>query len=150
MRISYLKTRARRGRQVAVLLALLGVSILAFHSAEVLGQPQTELPGIADEILQIQKELGGSIVEQKFGEHMTGSVGSDLVPSAAMGVPPTREVTALRDAAWEMDGAAHRLEGVDLYEQADALRSLSEKFRQDARRLRESQLSASRKTEQTE
>ena len=46
------------------------------------------------------------------------------------------EVAALRKAAWQLDTASHRLEQLDLYPQADALRRLAMRLRHDARGLK--------------
>ncbi|MEX0936924.1 MAG: hypothetical protein WDZ59_03615 [Pirellulales bacterium] len=48
----------------------------------------------------------------------------------------TGRVKALRDAALLIDRAAHRLECVDEYEQADALRRSADSLRHEARNLR--------------
>lgn len=50
--------------------------------------------------------------------------------------PPSRVVT-LREAAWQLDTTAHRLENMDLYEQADALREVAGKMRRDARKMKQ-------------
>jgi hypothetical protein len=46
------------------------------------------------------------------------------------------EVAALRKAAWQLDTASHRLEQLNLYPQADALRRLAMRLRNDARGLK--------------
>lgn len=54
---------------------------------------------------------------------------------------PEREtkdpVVALRTAGLQLDLMAHRLELLDLYDQADATRQLAQQFREDARQLKQ-------------
>jgi len=59
--------------------------------------------------------------------------------------PETNKVTSLRTAAWQLDTTAHRLEGIDLYEQADALREVAGRLRKDARKIKQSISSEKRK-----
>jgi hypothetical protein len=49
--------------------------------------------------------------------------------------PALRPVAALRATAMELDASANRLEELDLYGQADAMRELAQQMRVDARRL---------------
>ena len=95
---------------------------------------------VAQEILRIQADMGGSIVE-------TSPV---LNPSAPIPyIPPSppapavsnsavkKQVATLRNAAWQLDSTAHKLEMEDLYVQADTLRKLATSLRHDARQLRQ-------------
>jgi hypothetical protein len=50
--------------------------------------------------------------------------------------PATTPLAALRAAAIELDASANRLEDLALYDQADAMRSLAQRLRRDARQLR--------------
>jgi hypothetical protein len=50
-------------------------------------------------------------------------------------VEAPRPVAALRSTAVELESKANHLEELELYEQADALRALSQRMREDARRL---------------
>lgn len=54
-------------------------------------------------------------------------------------VPPNYDakVHSLRQAAWQLDGTAHRLEELELYEQSDALRDVADRLRRDARKIRQ-------------
>ena len=105
---------------------------------------------VAQELLEIQQQLGGSIVEQSpqlsewngapasLGQNtsLPSSVWGTLwTPPAAAGEHPP--VAALRGSAWQLDMAAHRLESHDLYRQADALRKMAEQLRGDARVLKQ-------------
>lgn len=47
------------------------------------------------------------------------------------------KVHSLRQAAWQLDGTAHRLEELELYEQSDALRDVADRLRRDARKIRQ-------------
>jgi hypothetical protein len=61
-----------------------------------------------------------------------------VVPALAespAGPRPASPLIALRRVAVELDGAANRLEEFELYRQADELRQLSQRLRQDARRM---------------
>ena len=100
--------------------------------------PQTA-EEVAQEILRIQTDMGGSIVE-------TSPVfdSADSIPpiSPAPRIPPAsqsdvlKRIGSLRNAAWQLDSTAHKLEIHDLYDQADALRELATSLRQDARQLK--------------
>jgi hypothetical protein len=45
-------------------------------------------------------------------------------------------VAVLRETAWQLDQSAHRLETLDLYDQADALRETANRLRRDAREMK--------------
>ena len=105
---------------------------------------------VAKQLLEIQQQLGGSIVDQspRLSEWSGAppSIGqSASLPSLAWdtfwGPPATAgehpPVAALRASAWQLDTAAHRLESHDLYRQADALRKMAEQLRGDARVLKQ-------------
>ncbi len=94
-------------------------------------QPSTEAPPaavVAAELLRIQAEMGGSIVQAvplfKEPAHY------ETPPSV-----PTSDTTAcpLREAAWQLDLVARRLELAEQIQQADAVRDLSDQLRGDAR-----------------
>lgn len=94
---------------------------------------------LAAEIAEIQQHLGGSLVKEfEFGKSSPQPLseqGSERL-AASYGIlpdPPTDPVTELRSAAWQLDQAAHRLELVDLYEQADQLRQTAQSLRLEAR-----------------
>lgn len=50
---------------------------------------------------------------------------------------PSSKVVSLREAAWQLETTAHRLENIDLYEQADALREVANRLRRDARKMKQ-------------
>jgi hypothetical protein len=93
----------------------------------------------APELRRIQRALGGSIVEG-FGELPRGAprpataddqrAGPANQPS---GRQRQRAVEALREAAAQLDMSANRLEALELYRQADALRAEAQRLRLDAR-----------------
>jgi len=58
---------------------------------------------------------------------------SDLERSAIS----DHKVNELREAAWQLVSTAHGLEKLDLYDQADALRTVASQLRRDARRMKQ-------------
>ncbi len=111
----------------------LGLVVAVF--AVVAEQPEASAPSasaeeVAREILEIQNQLGGSIVKA------SAMADSWLSPSPASLASASVQVTALREAAWQLAAAAHRLELVDLYSQADSLRELASQLRHDARNMK--------------
>ncbi len=121
-------------------------------------QKIVERQTIEQEIREIQQALGGSEVDKKFPpgklpsqklpqELTIGNQQSSFLdfPTTASPVSPapSEQIVALRETARQMDSAAHRLETLDLYKQADSLRHLAQKLRQQARLLREQQLGKS-------
>ena len=114
-------------RRTAIVAMFLGLVVAVF--TVVAEQPEASAPSVsaeevAREILEIQNQLGGSIVKS-------------LAPPPASLVSSLEPVAALREAAWQVTAAAHRLELVDLYRQADALRELASQLRFDARRMKD-------------
>ena len=105
------------------------------------GESPADMSEMAREIADIQEQLGGSIVAADFGmdpnsqDHSTGTSKKHPAPRL-----PSEEILALRKVAWQLDNASHRLESLDLYEQADALRTLSARLLGDARQKRKLQL----------
>lgn len=90
--------------------------------------------GLPPEVLRIQRELGGSVVNQfQFSTSTSG----DSPPSGQTSSPAAREqlIETLRDAAWSMDSWANQLEKLAAYEQADALRDHAQRLRLAARDL---------------
>lgn len=63
----------------------------------------------------------------------TGVVPAMAEPPAAPS--PESPLQALRSTAWRLDETAHRLEEMELYEQADSLREVAQKLRVDARSM---------------
>ncbi|MCH2114410.1 MAG: hypothetical protein MK171_05815 [Pirellulales bacterium] len=95
---------------------------------------------VAREIMQLQQQFGGSIVSNSPGLAALPARRPDQVAASATPVAPatapgraTTAVDSLRQASWQLDTSAHRLEQFDLYDQADALRQLAARLRQDAR-----------------
>jgi hypothetical protein len=106
---------------------------------------------VAREVLQLQQQLGGSIVAERsaladWPQAPAPRHNRELaVPPAWRGPrhpghprypsPSLSDVQLLRESAWRLDTTAHHLEQRNLYAQADALRALAERLRQDARAL---------------
>jgi len=88
--------------------------------------------GLPPEILRVQQELGGSVVNQ-FPSLQPG----EPLPQYKAAPPSNARqlVEALRDAAWTMDSWANRLEKLEAYQQADALRAHAQRLRLEARGL---------------
>lgn len=115
-------------RRIAIVAMFLCLGVAVF--TVVAEQPEASVPSseeVAREILEIQNQLGGSIVKSLAEEN------SWLAPTPS---PASAPVAALREAAWQVTAAAHRLELVDLYRQADAMRELASQLRQDARNMK--------------
>ena len=113
----------------------LGLGVAVF--TVVAEQPKASAPSasaaeVAREILEIQNQLGGSIVKASVMEDSWLTLTPSPTPLASAPAP----VAALREAAWQVAAAAHRLELVDLYSQADALRELASQLRHDARNMK--------------
>jgi len=83
---------------------------------------------VAAELLRLQTELGGSIVQTAplLKEPLLYDPLSRVPKSDAPACP-------LREAAWQLDLVARRLELAEQIEQADAIRGLSGQLRSDAR-----------------
>lgn len=95
--------------------------------------PPVDAQLLTPELLRIQRAVGGSVIEQFEG--LSPSPGSPA-PSPAMPSPERKAaVNALREAAWQLDTAAHRLESLELFRQADALREQARQLRLDARSM---------------
>lgn len=84
-------------------------------------------PPTAEELRQIQQSLGGSAVEQ------FPSLRAERRGPTPLEASSRRAVEALRESASQLDAAANRLETLDLYRQADALRAQAQRLRLDAR-----------------
>ena len=99
-----------------------------------------EIDSVAREIVEIQEQLGGSIVESQLNTPREGGLDNALegICSASEKKLSEDPVVALREVSLRLDLTAHQLELKDLYQQADALRDLAQKFRLDARRLKHS------------
>lgn len=88
---------------------------------------------VAREVLRLQQQMGGSVVTDRPNLQ-------DLIHSPGPVMPtkdPINKVDELREAAWQLDTTAHRLEKLDLYDQADALRDVANRLRHDARKMKQ-------------
>ena len=90
---------------------------------------------IAREVLRLQQQMGGSVVENR--PSLQGW--KDSPGPVALKASPGNKVCELREAAWQLDITAHRLEKLDLYDQADALRDVADRLRRDARKMKQAQ-----------
>ena len=107
---------------------------------------------VARQVLELQQQLGGSIIDQsqtlaKKNQHTNKkspqatrekSKSSKKPKSAARTNNPNarhKKVSALRNASWQLETSAHKLENLNLYHHADNLRKLAQRLRQDARNL---------------
>ncbi len=112
------------------------------------GEENLDADKVASEVARLQQELGGSIVTNSSEPALSkgpmprvctalDSHGISTPPSLA-GFPggASPRVLALRHSAWQMEASAHRLEMLDLYEQADELRRVADRLRRDARVLK--------------
>lgn len=103
---------------------------------------------VAKEIVKLQEQMGGSVVRDRPGLQGWNAPTVPITPEGPsapqlrLRVQPNfasavlNKVTALREAARELDAAAHRLEKHDLYTQADAMRELAGRFLSEARTLK--------------
>jgi hypothetical protein len=89
---------------------------------------------VAEELRQIQRSLGGSAVEQ-FPSLKDPESRPAPAPAASPLAGPHRRgvIEALRMAATQLDDIANRLERMELYSRADALREQAQRLRLDAR-----------------
>lgn len=93
---------------------------------------------IAREVLRMQQQMGGSVVTDRPNLQGWNPSPSPVTPETAPINKPTNKVNELREAAWQLDTTAHRLENLDLYDQADALRDVANRLRHDAREMKRS------------
>lgn len=121
------------------------------RAAEPADQPAdvAEATDLPPAIRAIQNSLGGPLADRFDGMRESELPGTPwwrrfnqsrmalVAPASAQsGVEvPGLKVLALRDAAAELDDSANRLESLDLYQQADALRDAAQRLRVDARRM---------------
>jgi hypothetical protein len=97
-------------------------------------KPELEAQQVAREVLELQRQMGGSIVPG-FG----GDLIEDGIPEPVKTPKPRSgrksPVVALRAGSWQLERLAYRLEKLNLYSQADAVRETARRLRLDARRL---------------
>jgi hypothetical protein len=130
-----------RGKQmrIASSVALCVLLLPAVASADPTpsgpGAPLETIPGpMTEELRRIQRDLGGSAVERfpslrEDRGRLLRMRGEASPPT----VQPRQAVEALREAASQLDTTANRLERLELYAQADALREQAQRLRVDAR-----------------
>ncbi len=108
---------------------------------------------VAREVLRLQQQMGGSVVKNRaelqgwdYAPRTPDSLEAPPWPISPPRVEqinaskpidkPVDKVGELREAAWQLDTTAHRLEKLDLYDQADALRGVASRLRHDARKMK--------------
>jgi hypothetical protein len=99
-------------------------------------QPLETISGpVAEELRQIQRSLGGSAVEQfpSLKDPESRPASAPVVASPLAGPHQRGVIEALRMAATQLDDIANRLERMELYQRADALREQAQRLRLDAR-----------------
>jgi len=118
-----------------VLIAQEGTAPAPGGFVDILVDRQIPSDLLPPEIQGVQQALGGSLVDQVPRFRPENEISSTPITSAgARGERHRRElVEALRDAAWQLETAANRLERLELYRQADALREQAQRLRLDAR-----------------
>lgn len=103
--------------------------------------PPNEPTQLPPELQAIQRSLGGSSLNQfpslrdEAGPFRSRLQSGLRERSAARSNVHRDAIRALRDAATQLDGSANRLESLELYAQADAMRQLAQQMRIDARGL---------------
>lgn len=91
-------------------------------------------PRLPAEVRQIQESLGGPAINQFPALREPPAPRAD-VRSWPNSAPQASAVHALREAASQLDMTANRLEFLELYPQADALRQQAQRLRIDARAI---------------
>lgn len=131
---------------VLVLLTVPSYGVaLPTAEAEATDQPATVVSGrtdsarveasqVAREVLELQRQMGGSIVPGFGGDFSEAGI-SEPEKQAKPKSGKKSPVAALRAGAWQLERLAYRLEKLNLYPQADAVRQTATKLRLDARRL---------------
>jgi hypothetical protein len=120
----------------APIVSICGLHLgLGIHSA--FGQEESgDEPALPPHLQRIQQELGGPAVNR----FPSLSTKPERSPSRLQSVAASRNVQrqaveTLRDAAWQLDVAANRLERLELYGLADRLREQAQQLRLDARHM---------------
>ena len=97
-------------------------------------EPSGDEPALPPYVQRIQQELGGPAVNRFPSlSAETDQAPPRLRPVAASQDVQRQAVETLRDAAWQLDTAANRLERLELYGLADRLREQAQQLRLDAR-----------------
>lgn len=103
-------------------------------------EPANRSTELSAELQAIQRSLGGPAVDRfpslrgdSGALQMQGRLRAALEQRTAHHGVHRDAVRALRDAATQLDMSANRLESLELYAQADALRELAQRMRVDAR-----------------
>ncbi len=108
---------------------------------------------IAREVLRLQQQLGGSVVTDRPSLQDWDESPMPATPKQATAYRPKTKLSAsdytpdytprpidkvgeLRKAVWQLETTAHRLENLELYDQADALRHVANQLRNDAREMK--------------
>ena len=138
---------------LAAVVAAVGSSTASFADETVEPKPAYAWPGeVAPELERIRRELGGSAVDRfealkdpatphwapDRDRNHDGRRPNPAEAKPSLSLAPRWErpqVQSLREVASQLDMAANRLEGLELYNQADALREQAQRLRVDARSM---------------
>jgi hypothetical protein len=115
-------------------LAFASVASVSLHVAAE-PSPTGEPPRLSPDLERIQRSLGGSVVERFSTLRAEAEKPRNAVEEKLAAAKRREAVKALRQAAVELDAAANRLEGLELYQQADSLRDQAQQLRLDARHM---------------
>jgi len=129
------------------LVVSIGYSFAESDDTESLEEDE-QLNQAVQEIIQIQQELGGSIVDLPTTSSIDPHEPSSAAHRQRLDDDEISErVEALRHVARDLDERSYELEGLDLYPQADAVRDVAHNLRMAARELRAQQLPKSEKAD---
>jgi hypothetical protein len=115
-------------------LALVSVTLVGLRVAAE-PAPTAEPPRLSPDLERIQQSLGGSVVDRFSTLRADAEKPRTALEEKLAEARKHEAIKALRQAAFELDGAANRLEGLELYQQADSLRDQAQQLRLDARRM---------------
>jgi hypothetical protein len=113
-----------------------------------------EAPQLPREVREIQRTLGGPAVdqfpslqpiEQGMWPNWSSTPYRAVTPAVAMATDDRlrTQINSLRETAAQLDGSANRLEALELYQQADALRNVAQRLRMEARSMGRSEAPSS-------
>jgi hypothetical protein len=105
-----------------------------------------ERTALPREVREIQRSLGGPAVDQfpslrpaqpGMWPNWSSEIDRRVSPAVAMASDDRlrTQINSLRETAAQLDGSANRLETLELYQQADALRNVAQRLRMEARSM---------------
>jgi len=95
-------------------------------------------PTMVPDLRNLQQQLGGPVINQfpALGPQTQPATGAEWAGRWSANPPQPGAIEALRDAAAQLDETANRLESLELYRPADALREQSQRMRLEARAMK--------------